>query len=514
MTAASSLAPRGANASRVAAAIVARPILAAVAIITLVTVIRLAGTVDSDVAWQLWIGQRMLAGAHLYRDILENNPPLWFWMALPIDRLAAILEVRPEAVLIVTMGVLAALSLAAGELLVRRVELRRRTLLISCGALVLCAMPWMHVGQREQIVLITTFPYAALISARRLRENVPLPLAIGIGAGAALGFALKHYFLITPVLLELWLLAGLRRGWRPIRPETVTVGIVGLVYAMGAVLFERDYFTNVVPLVRLAYGEFGAPSLRYLLGPYALVGFALLVFAAAHSRSRAFRNSPLASAMLVSAAGFAAAYVIQFKGWPYHTIPLVGCASLALAALLVEREVPWTARILAPALLIMPFGLAANEQLHPTLPSPDLTQAVSGLRPNEAVGFLTTESAIPWSVTLQRGYRYPSRYMSFWMMGAVVRNESLGNPDPRLAELGRRVVAETVSDFRCTPPTRVIISRPRPGEGGFDILAFFLRDPGMGELLSHYRVRSRTSLQTDELSSPLPPPNGRCRRGF
>ena len=492
----------------------ARPILAAFAIVTLVTVIRLAGTVDSDVAWQLWIGQRMLAGAHLYRDILENNPPLWFWMALPVDRLAALLEVRPEAVLIVTMGVLVALSLAAGERLVRGLGSRRRTLLFCYGAFVLSAMPWMHIGQREQIVLIATFPYAMLISARRQRERVPLPLAIAIGAGAALGFALKHYFLITPLLLEVWLLTGLRRAWHPIRSETVTIGLVGSFYAAAVILFEGDYFTNVVPLVRLAYGEFGAPSLRYLLGPYALVGLALLFFVAVHSRSLAFRKSPLASAMLVSAAGFAAAYFIQFKGWPYHSIPLVGCASLALAALLVEVEAPWTARILAPALLIMPFGLAANEQLHPVLPSPDLIQAVSGLRPKEPVGFLTTESAIPWSVTLQGGYQYPSRYMSFWMMGAIVHNERLGNPDPRLAELGRRVVAETVSDFTCLPPKRIIISRPRPGENGFDILAFFLRDPRMAELLSHYRVRSRTSLQTDELGSPLLPPNGRCRSGI
>ena len=41
----------------------------------------------SDVAWQLWIARRMHAGANLYRDIIETNPPLWFWMALPVDRL-------------------------------------------------------------------------------------------------------------------------------------------------------------------------------------------------------------------------------------------------------------------------------------------------------------------------------------------------------------------------------------------------------------------------------------------
>ncbi len=80
---------------------------------------------------------------------------------------------------------------------------------------------WLHAGQREQLVLIATLPYAALIAARRAGRQVAPALALVIGAAAALGFALKHYFLIVPLLLELWLVlasgeAGRRFGpnWR------------------------------------------------------------------------------------------------------------------------------------------------------------------------------------------------------------------------------------------------------------------------------------------------------------
>ena len=51
---------------------------------------------------------------------------------------------------------------------------------------------------------------------------------------------------------------------------------------------------------------------------------------------------------------------------------------------------------------------------------------------------------------------------------------------------------------------RAVVARPRPGEPGFDILHFFLRDPQFAELLSHYKVRSRTSFETFELVSPWP----------
>ncbi|HVI04879.1 MAG TPA: hypothetical protein VM711_02140, partial [Sphingomicrobium sp.] len=280
-------------------------------------------------------------------------------------------------------------------------------------------------------------------------------------------------------------------------------------------LLKRNFLTDAVPLARLAYGVFGAPSLRYLLGPFALVGLLLLLFVGAHARLLRGNRAPFAAALLIAATGFAVSYFIQFKGWPYHAIPLIGCGSLALAALLSElSQSRPILRIVAPTLLVIPFALDADEQMHPVWPNPDLVSAVSGLRANQAVGFLTTESAIPWSVTLQGNYRYASRYMSFWMMRAIVHNENMGNPDPRLGELGRRIVRETVSDFTCTPPERIIVSRPRPGDDTFDILPFFLRDPQMATLLSHYHVRSRTSLETFELASPLPPPASRCRKGI
>jgi hypothetical protein len=98
------------------------------------------------------------------------------------------------------------------------VEPGRRTFTLGYSALALMAMPWMHVGQREQIVLIGTLPYAALIAARRQKRKIPPFLAILVGTGAALGFALKHYFLIVPALLELWLFASDRKSWRPLRP--------------------------------------------------------------------------------------------------------------------------------------------------------------------------------------------------------------------------------------------------------------------------------------------------------
>jgi hypothetical protein len=498
------------------AAFMALPPLGVALIVTgLITALRVTGTVDSDVAWQLWIAGRLHAGATLYRDIIEINPPLWFWMALPVDRVATVLHVRAEAVLITSLGGVVALSLAATARLLEHVARWRRALLLSYAAVILMAMPWVHIGQREQIVLIAALPYAALIAARHEDRTVPLLLAALIGICAASAFALKHYFLIVPALLELSLIVSRGRRWRGVRPETLGIVSVGVAYGAAIFLFAPDYLSTMLPLVRLAYGVTGVSGPHHLFGPFAIVGLIMLIFAAAQSRWSTNAETPLTSALLISASAFAAIYFLQGKGWPYHTIPLIGCSSLALAALLVETDrYPATLRTFAPALLIVPLVLAAEEQTHQPLPNRELVNAVAGVERGETVAFLTTENAVPWSVTFQRGFRFPSRYMAFWMMRAIVGNEQLPRPDQRLTALGRQIVSETALDFECAPPRRIVVDRPRPGEESFDILPFFLRSAEFTALMSHYRVRSRTSFETYELTTRLPPPSSACRAGI
>ena len=492
--------------TRLAAALTSRPLLPALAIVLLVTTLRLTGGIDSDVASQLWIAERIHEGARLYRDIIEVNPPLWFWMAVPVERLAALLHLPATGMLFAVFGLIAALSLAATDRLIHHVDASRRTIFLAYAALIIAAMPWVHIGQREQIVLIGALPYAALLAARREGRSVPAGLAIAIGTGAALGFALKHYFLIVPALLELWLISSLGRRWRPLRPETMALTAVGSAYA-AALLIEHDYLTRMVPLVRLAYSHFGPRAIHFLFNPYVLIAGGILAFTAAHGRLLFSRSSSLAAALFVAAVAFAATYFIQFKGWPYHAIPALGCASLALAALLAGTATPpRLLRILAPALLVLPLVASASEATHPTPVNQDALEAVAGLQPGDEVGFLVTDTAIPSMVSLEHGFRNPSRYNGIWMLHAVVDNELGGNRDSRIADFGREVVANTVVDFRCTPPKRIIAERPRPGQRGFDIIAYYGRNPKFDELLTHYRVRSRTSLETYELVSPWTPP--------
>src|SRR3546814_9572249 len=119
-------------------------------------------------------------------------------------------------------------------------------------------VPLYDFGQREQIALIWALPYAALIARRFSGLPVWVPLATLVGCLAAFGFALKHYFVLAPILLELWLLMGAKRNWRPFRPETVTLAACAVAYAVSIPYSTRseEHTSALQSLMRISYAVF------------------------------------------------------------------------------------------------------------------------------------------------------------------------------------------------------------------------------------------------------------------
>ena len=206
-----------------------------------------------DVVWQLWIGERLHNGSRLYVDIMEINPPLWFWIAEFAATLAKIFSVSIKAVLVST--IVGWTGLAA--LLIHRLlrGLPGRTWFVGYFIAAVSVYSFRYFGQREHLALLAAVPYAILIARRRLLMPVPFWLAVMTTIAAAFGFALKHYFVVIPALLEIWLLFGShgsrKRLW--LRPETIVLGVGAFSYALAVLICTPDFFTpkpqNPIPLM-------------------------------------------------------------------------------------------------------------------------------------------------------------------------------------------------------------------------------------------------------------------------
>ena len=141
----------------------------------------------------------MLHGASLYRDIVEVNPPLWFWIGAPLAASGNIRSAVPHG---------------RGRLLCRldRVVAFPQPLTVSPALIIAFVLvPLLDFGQREHSTLIAAAPYVLLIAGRAQGDEVRHPVAIGLFA--AFGFALKPFFVIVPLILEamIWRIAEFDR---------------------------------------------------------------------------------------------------------------------------------------------------------------------------------------------------------------------------------------------------------------------------------------------------------------
>lgn len=486
-----------------------------VGLITLGLLLWFTGPLCPDVSGQFWLAHAMRRGARLYLDIVEINPPLWFWLAMPIDWLAETLGVRtePVTILVVALAVLAAMH-GVGRLM-GHVEAPRRFAFLAYLGAILLIMPARQLEQREHLVLIGAIPYLVLAAARRRGEAVAPSLALLIGVGAGLGFALKPYFMLVPILIEIWLLTSLRREWRPVRAETLGLAVTIAAYAAALAVVTPSYFTVTVPMLLIAYNGVG-PTLWDTLGLLPLIWLATVAGTLSQWRSSRASAAPITTALLIGALAFAIAWGVQHKGWLYQGLPATGCFAVALAAMLVETGAPANrfVRLCAPALLVWPMTFAMIDVETKITPDIDIAPALAELRPGDPFGLISTAGATTWPAAIGRGLRLSSRYGQYWMINAIDQRPN----DPAPKALMQRVIRETALDYRCLPPKVIIFLDIKDKEAqrlnSSHPYQLFVREPNFAAVMSHYRLWRTGPIYTAwRQVSPLAPVDpGQCRR--
>lgn len=480
-----------------------------------------------DIAWQLWVGRQIGHGVGLYNPILEVNPPLWFWIAAPIVQLSSLAGISALSGLIGFFVLATALSAGLLAILVRDHDPRQRFaiyLVLGMAAVVLLIREF---GQREQYTLLASVPYVAMIARRAAGKVVSTPLAIAVALFAATGFALKPYFVAPPVFLEVWFLMSARGCWRPWRPEWFVLPIAAMVYGAAILAFAPAFLTDTVPMDRLAYGAYDTPFSDLLGSELAWPAVLTALGVALHGRIR----SRFAAACLVAGAAFTLVFAVQAKGWFYQGIPAMGLLMLGIAA--EAATLPWSTLKLREKLgvgllcwaFVIPFvneavlGVGAYHNRFRA----DVLALTRDLKPGQPVMAFSARSTFIWPMVEERGLVWTSRDYTFWMLPAIARDRASAHPNPKIAQLARTIQAEALQDMRCHPPVRILVHDPQReardrvlfGNPRFDYLDFFREDPGIAELLTHYRPGPKGPWRTFDLADPGGiRPDGPCRPIF
>ena len=414
---------------------------------SLLAPIMFAIPIGHDAIWQMWIGRELWHGAEFGKDVIEVNPPLWFWIAAPIAGLGELLGIAPRYLVVSLMVTAMGLSLYL-------IPNRYRPPALAAFAL----LALVDFGQREHFALISSAPYAFLIAQRARAAQPKHPLMIGFFA--ALGFALKPYFVIVPVALELL-------AWRAprFRPETLALIGSAILYTASVLIFAPAYVTDVIPMVRAYY-----PYFQSNLGYWTFD--AALLFGVVGAAAGLRKGSAESRVLALSALAFLPAVILQAKGWSYQTIPVRGFLFLAVVAeLMRERKNPFADATLVGAALLTfcPVGLYSNSR------APYTNEHLKSLNPGTTITALTTNPSMVWPMIEDHHLQWTSRQFCLWQASAANENKDY------LPAL-RRIVAQELAQ----KPHIILVDR-RP------FIARTITEAIPPGALSGYRLRRRTS---------------------
>jgi hypothetical protein len=468
-----------------------------VAIISLYLTLAYLIPPGADTLWRLHIARGLLDGQVLYRDMIEVNPPLWFWGAMP----AAALGGYPALVGINLVASLLGVGLFGA--LVRLTDDNSKT---RWSAMVLLAMGLLlvtvaEIGQREQAFLLACALWSGLAAARIEGKSIPIWLALGATFFAAYGFALKHYFVLVPICIEVMMIAIKRRLWTPFRIETVVLAALALAYALAVIYLTPDFLGRVLDLVQASYYGFGPwNSLDPAQRLYRLVlqcHCISLVFAAVIA---ARRTSVLVRVLLLSGAIAVVIVLLQQKGWRYHLISANGLGIIIIG--LIWRTIDrakvsvlgqWTIPLVFWLLIGFAIALPAFVNLK-TKGQPInavLASLVAREPPNHHIAILSTAPDNAFFPLARAKRDHWSRHYSMWMMPGLLTPQREAKNEARRLQQRAIVLSEFTADLTCRPPDLIVgevgyFRNPKPKL--FDAMAFLREDPVFSDWMQkHYR---------------------------
>lgn len=453
-----------------------------------------------DVSWVLLATGRVLDGARIYRDIIEINPPLIFYSAMPAV-LAAKLggwPVMPSFIVYVFALILVSLILTARIMAeAALLPARAQGWMTLAGFIALSLLPITDFGQREHFTAILTLPYVTLLAGRFAGRGCgPVP-ALLAGLLAGVGFAFKPFFLVVPMVLELYLLLRHRSMLAAFRPETIAAALVISGYAALVLLAHPDYAGRIVPFGLLVYGAYAKP-LAYALLQADLPSFLIPVCAYLLARL-AGRGGGYLDAFAIAAGGFFLAYLVQAKGWSYHLIPVavflwMGAAAVpSLYRAPAGRSGPPRRILLATAAAALAF-MALAPALRGPARSPladSLAPLVLDIAPGGSLYAFTSHVSVAFPLVPAAGLEWASRFPTQWLLPGVVnglRTTDDATLRRRLEAVERFTVDAVIEDLERNRPEVVVVDLDDSyfDERDFDYLGYFARDARFRRLWRDY----------------------------
>lgn len=328
---------------------------------------------NHDCAFLLHGARLLMDGKVPFVDFVDMVPPLAFYSFIPIWTVSKLTAISIELTWSITCWCIVLLATVAGIMVARNSTNWRVNDWLSLGPLfasflLLNLVFLYHTGQREYLFVVTFFVLFLIRWQRSLGNSVNSYVAGVAGVACSFTCFVKPQLLIVVVLLELyWLLFTViqfqRQRYMLRKAPEMVAGVTTYVLYFLASFFIPNinlYYSRWIPLVTKGYASFNQPvesTLLFATNFGQIYGDRLLVGCVLVTALVMIRRTTLIAPLLLWTFAAWLVYLIQGKGWAYHSIPLVAGYFLVSAVTLSQLAIlllEWSSRFVRQLAFLKP----------------------------------------------------------------------------------------------------------------------------------------------------------------
>lgn len=462
---------------------------------------------DWDMLFLLEGGKRLLAGGTYVNDLFESNPPLIYYLSIGINWLASIVSINTIFLfkLIVYVFILYSLTFCHYILKSNTSDFSGKESILLILAFFLLIFPVCYFGEREHIMLILVMPYYFLLYQTTSGFQFKSLLKVIISVFAALGIALKPYFIFSLLLSES-LFMYWQRNWKTLfRLEVQIVWWIFILYLISIAVFMPDFYQVISPLIFQFYVSEKKNLLILCANPAVINAFFLLLNSLFLHRF-INRIEILFIAILI---GYLCSFIFQGKGWAYHAYPLITLNALLATRLIyrVVADIPSKKQCFAYLtgivmlqffLTLLPWGIDCYKKINYYKNTSSSFWNFINLdknnRPNPSLFFFATDMSRIMPIVYYSNAHLGSRYPSFWMLpGILNQEEALKQCTRQCLEAKEQLLHHIIEDFKRYQPDLVYVdinTKKYFINPVFDYLQFMQKKPEFKSIWQNYCYRT------------------------
>lgn len=473
--------------------------------------VQYAGLFNSDVLWLAGCAQKLWHGGKYYTDFFETNPPMILYLYIPPLIVIHFFHLNIAFTYTAYIFLLAILSLIICERFLRSIFCHQDSffyqILLLALAFVYLLIPSVSWGQREHITLMLVMPYLLLVGARLEQVEIKKGLVIVAGIMAGIGFAIKPYFLIPLVFVEMYLMLKKKSFFYWMRTEALIILMVLVFYLISIFVITPEYIYKIVPLVLPLYPGSVAYPWKFVFYQVSLL-FSLIIIGFYFLRKNTLRYSGVAEILLVSFGGFYVAYLLQKVPWYYHEIPFLGIMIVLaffifsdLLTNLFHKGKNLSNKIQAGLIFMMIIIFAPVSAINNFLIIKDYKQNQQPLfldviktYGGGSVYFFTVTTPGAYPLIYYAHVQSVSRFPFFMILPQLVKNlkfNQTGELRKKTLEQKKELIQMGAEDL-VKKPSLIFIGQNVEQDHflphGFDYIQFFSEDPLFKQLFRNYKL--------------------------